>query len=84
MILLLYSILTYKLFRSRAYYLYIWILIYAILNISNGFLVALLANPILFLAFSDMGSISFDYDLEEEESEENVLDHCNNEEEQSC
>lgn len=74
-ILLLYSILTYKLFRSRAYYLYIWILIYAILNISNGFLVALLANPILFLAFSDTKSISFDYDLEEEESEENVLDH---------
>jgi hypothetical protein len=62
-ILLLYSILTYKLFRSRAYYLYFWVLIYAILNISNGFLVALLENPILLLAFSDTKAISFDYEL---------------------
>lgn len=80
-ILLLYSILTYKLFRSRAYYLYLWVLIYAILNISNGFLVALLENPILFLAFSDTKSISFDYNIDEDE--EKVLDYCNNEEEQS-
>lgn len=64
-ILLLYSILTYKLFRSRAYYLYIWVLIYAILNISNGFLVSLLANPILLLSFSDTESISFDYNFVE-------------------
>ena len=60
-ILLLYSILTYKLFKSHAYYLYIWVLIYSILNISNGFLVAILENPILLLAFSDTKSISFDY-----------------------
>ena len=60
-ILLLYSILTYKLFRAKAYYLYIWVMIYAILNISNGFLVSLLANPILLLAFSDIDSIRSDY-----------------------
>jgi hypothetical protein len=82
MILLLYSVLTYKLFKSRAYYLYLWVLIYAILNISNGFLVALLENPILFLAFSDTKSISFDYNLDEEEAEEE-LEPCNNEEVQS-
>lgn len=81
-ILLLYSILTYKLFRSRAYYLYLWVLIYAILNISNGFLVALLENPILLLAFSDTESISFDYNLEEEDDEDNVLEQCNYEEKQ--
>lgn len=60
-ILLLYSILTYKLFRAKAYYLYIWIIIYAILNISNGFLVSLLANPILLLAFCDIEMIRKDY-----------------------
>jgi hypothetical protein len=82
-ILLLYSILTYKLFRSRAYYLYIWIIFYSILNISNGFLVALLANPILFLAFSDTKSISYDYNLDEEEAEEEALELCSNEEQSS-
>ena len=80
-ILLLYSILTYKLFRSRAYYLYIWILIYAILNISNGFLVALLENPILLLAFSDTEAISSDYYMTEENEEE--LEQCVYEEETS-
>lgn len=60
-VLLLYSILTYKIFKARAYYLYIWILLYAILNISNGFLVAILANPILLLAFSDVKTIHDDY-----------------------
>ena len=60
-ILLLYSILTYKIFKSRAYYLYIWIIIYAVLNISNGFLVSLLANPILLLTFSDVKAIHDDY-----------------------
>lgn len=80
LILLLYSILTYKLFKSHAYYLYLWVLIYAILNISNGFLVALLENPILLLAFSDTESISFDYNLEEEDDEDNVLEQCNYEE----
>ena len=81
-ILLLYSILTYKLFRSRAYYLYLWVLIYAILNISNGFLVALLENPILLLAFSDTESISSDYYLVEEDDEE--LEQCVYEEEETC
>lgn len=80
-ILFLYSILTYKLFRSRAYYLYIWILVYAILNISNGFLVSLLANPILLLAFSDTESISSDYYLVEEDDEE--LEQCVYEEEET-
>lgn len=60
-ILLLYSILTYKIFKAKAYYLYIWILIYAVLNISNGFLVSLLANPILLLVFSDTEVIQKDY-----------------------
>ena len=60
-ILLLYSILTYKIYKARAYYLYIWILLYAILNISNGFLVSILANPILLLAFSDIKTIHDDY-----------------------
>lgn len=82
-ILLLYSILTYKLFRSRAYYLYLWVIIYAILNISNGFLVALLENPILLLAFSDTKSISFDYYLKEEDDKDNVLEQCNYEEKES-
>ena len=82
-ILFLYSILTYKLFRSRAYYLYLWVLIYAVLNISNGFLVALLENPILLLAFSDTDSISYDYNLDEEDAEENELEQCNYEEERS-
>lgn len=80
-ILLLYSILTYKLFRSRAYYLYIWILVYAILNISNGFLVSLLENPILLLAFSDTESISSDYYMAEEDDEE--LEQCVYEEEET-
>ena len=60
-ILLLYSILTYKIYKARAYYLYIWILLYAILNISNGFLIDTLANPILLLAFSDVKTIHDDY-----------------------
>lgn len=60
-ILLLYSILTYKIYKAKAYYLYIWILLYAILNISNGFLVAILENPILLLAFSDIKTIHDDY-----------------------
>lgn len=64
-ILLLYSILTYKIFKARAYYLYIWIIIYAVLNISNGFLVAILANPILLLALSDIKSIQDDYGVDE-------------------
>lgn len=80
-ILLLYSLLTYKLFRSRAYYLYIWILVYAILNISNGFLVSLLANPILLLAFSDTESISSDYYMAEEDEDE--LEQCVYEEEET-
>ena len=67
-VLIVYSILTYKLFKSRAYYLYLWIIIYAILNISNGFLVALLENPILLLAFSDTELISYDYNLKEEDT----------------
>lgn len=65
MILLMYSILTYKIFKARAYYLYIWIAIYAVLNISNGFLVALLANPILLLTFSDVKAIHDDYYAQE-------------------
>ena len=60
-ILLLYAVLTYKIFMARAYYLYIWILLYAILNISNGFLVSILANPIILLAFSDIEAIRNDY-----------------------
>lgn len=60
-ILILYSILTYKVFQARAYYLYLWLLIYVVLNISNGFLFNLLANPILLLAFSDTTSIQNDY-----------------------
>lgn len=60
-ILLLYSILVYKIYKARAYYLYIWIIIYAVLNISNGFLVSILANPILLLAFSDIKIIHDDY-----------------------
>ena len=80
-ILLLYSILTYKLFRSRAYYLYMWVFIYAILNISNGFLVALLENPILLLAFSDTEAISSDYYMVEEDYEE--LEQCVYEEEET-
>lgn len=69
-ILLLYAVLTYKIFKARAYFLYMWILIYAVLNISNGFLVSLLANPILLLSFSDTESIQYDYYLEECETEE--------------
>lgn len=65
MILLMYSILTYKIFKARAYYLYLWIAIYAVLNISNGFLVALLANPILLLTFSDVKAIHDDYYAQE-------------------
>lgn len=80
-ILFLYSVLTYKLFRSRAYYLYIWVLVYAILNISNGFLVALLENPILLLAFSDTEAISSDYYMVEEDYEE--LEQCVYEEEET-
>ena len=60
-ILLLYSILTYKIYKARAYYLYIWILLYAILNISNGFLIDTLANPILLLALSETKVIHDDY-----------------------
>ena len=62
-ILILYAILTYKIYKARAYYLYVWILIYSILNISNGFLVNILANPILLLAFSDTETIHMDYIL---------------------
>ena len=69
-ILILYALLTYKIFKAKAYFLYVWILIYAVLNISNGFLVSLLANPILLLAFSDTESIQYDYYLEESETEE--------------
>lgn len=79
-ILFLYSILTYKIFKARAYYLYIWIIIYAVLNISNGFLVAILANPILLLSFSDIEVIQDDYDgveeLEEEYENEDVSSEC--------
>lgn len=64
-ILLLYSILTDKIYKARAYYLYIWIVIYAVLNISNGFLVDILANPILLLALSDSKSIQDDYEVDE-------------------
>ncbi len=60
-ILLLYSVLTYKIYKTRAYYLYLWMIIYAVLNISNGFLVSLLANPILLLALSDTKIIQDDY-----------------------
>lgn len=84
-ILLLYSILTYKIFRARAYYLYIWIILYAVLNISNGFLVSLLANPILLLALSDTKSIKDDYygvDGENEVEKENVC--LDNSERYSC
>ena len=63
LILILYMLLTYKVYKARAYYLYLWIVIYAILNISNGFLVSLLANPILLLAFSETESIRYDYYL---------------------
>lgn len=84
-ILLLYSILTYNIFKARAYYLYIWIIIYAVLNISNGFLVSLLANPILLLALSDTKSIKDDYygvDGENEVEKENVC--LDNSERYSC
>ena len=63
-VLFLYAVLTYKIFKAKAYFLYLWILIYAVLNISNGFLVALLENPILLLAFSDYESIEYDYNLD--------------------
>lgn len=78
-ILLLYSILTYKIYKAKAYFLYIWVVIYAVLNISNGFLVNILANPILLLALSDIKSIQDDYhgieEFEEDESE-NVSSEC--------
>lgn len=84
-ILLLYSILTYKIYKTRAYYLYLWMIIYAVLNISNGFLVSLLANPILLLALSDTKSIKDDYygvDGENEVEKENVC--LDNSERYSC
>jgi hypothetical protein len=58
-----------------------WVFIYAILNISNGFLVALLENPILLLAFSDTEAISSDYYMVEEDYEE--LEQCVYEEEET-
>lgn len=70
-ILLLYSMLTYKIYKARAYYLYLWMIIYAVLNISNGFLVNILANPILLLALSDTKTIQNDYyGTDEEENAE--------------
>ena len=68
-ILLLYSILTYKIYKARAYYLYLWMIIYAILNISNGFLMNILANPILLLALSDTKIIQNDYYEDKDEQE---------------
>ena len=63
--------LTYKIYKARAYYLYLWMIIYAVLNISNGFLVNILANPILLLALSDTKTIQNDYyGTDEEENAE--------------
>lgn len=60
-IMVMYMLLTYKIYKARAYYLYGWIMIYSILNISNGFLMNILANPLLLLALSDVKCISTDY-----------------------
>ena len=64
-ILILYCILVYKIYKAKAYYLYLWIILYAFLNITTMLLINLLANPILLLAFSDVDSIHNDYYSEE-------------------
>ncbi len=63
LIMLLYSVLFYKVYRAKAYFLYIWLGLYSLICISNGLLTSLLANPILLLAFSSVEVISHDYEL---------------------
>ena len=63
-IMLLYSILFYKVYKAKAYYLFLWLGLYSIICISNGLLTSILANPILLLAFSNVDNISYDYELD--------------------
>lgn len=63
LIMLLYSVLFYKVYKAKAYFLYIWLGLYSLICISNGLLTSLLANPILLLAFSSVEVISHDYEL---------------------
>lgn len=62
-IMLLYSVLFYKVYKAKAYYLFIWLALYSLICISNGLLISILANPILLLAFSNVENICYDYEL---------------------
>ncbi|MBR1940236.1 MAG: hypothetical protein IJ845_02760 [Bacteroidaceae bacterium] len=64
LIMLLYSILFYKVYKAKAYFLFIWLALYSLICISNGLLTSILANPILLLAFSDIDNIRYDYELD--------------------
>lgn len=64
LIMLLYSLLFYKVYKAKAYFLFIWLALYSLICISNGFLTSIMANPILLLAFSNVENISYDYELD--------------------
>lgn len=63
MIMCFYSLLFYKVYKAKAYFLYMWLFIFAFICIINGFLMSPLANPIILLFLTDTRVIAKDYQL---------------------
>ena len=59
-LMILYSILFYKVYKAEAHFLYMCLFAFAFLSISNGLLLDILANPILLIALSDIDVIKRD------------------------
>lgn len=62
-IMFLYSFLFYKVYKAKAYFLYLWLSIYSILCVFNGLLMNVLANPIILLFLTETKVIEKDYML---------------------
>ena len=58
LLIITYMILIYKLYKSRQSLLFVWMFIFSIMNIVNGFMFDPLTNPIVMLSFSSLSVIS--------------------------
>ena len=59
-LLLIHSVLCYKLYKSKAFFLYFCMLLYAFLNLINGFMDYIFGSPALLLASSTISVIKDD------------------------
>lgn len=50
LVMIYYSYLFYNIYKSKNGYLYLWMLIFSVVNIINGFLISIVYNPIILLS----------------------------------